>query len=101
VGVEAAAADRVIVRNSVSFIFPIPYAYKDKLEKIDGVKRVTWANWFGGVYKEKENFFGRLAVDHNTFLDVYPEFLITPDEKKMFMDDIQSCIIGEGNCKSV
>jgi putative ABC transport system permease protein len=95
VGVEAAAADRVIVRNSVSFIFPIPYAYKDKLEKIDGVKRVTWANWFGGVYKEKENFFGRLAVDHNTFLDVYPEFIITPEEKKMFMDDIQSCIIGE------
>ncbi len=95
VGVEAAAADRVIVRNSVSFIFPIPYAYKDKLEKIDGVKRVTWANWFGGVYKEKQNFFGRLAVDHNTFLDVYPEFLITPDEKKMFMEDIQSCIIGE------
>jgi putative ABC transport system permease protein len=95
VGVEAAAADRVIVRNSVSFIFPIPYAYKDKLEKIDGVKRVTWANWFGGVYKDKQNFFGRLAVDHNTFLDVYPEFIITPEEKKMFMEDIQSCIIGE------
>ncbi|GAB1443450.1 ABC transporter permease [Ignavibacteriales bacterium] len=95
VGVEAAAADRVIVRNSVSFIFPIPYAYKDKLEKIEGVKRVTWANWFGGVYKEKQNFFGRLAVDHNTFLDVYPEFLITPEEKKMFMEEIQSCIIGE------
>lgn len=95
VGVEAAAADRVIVRNSVSFIFPIPFAYKDKLEKIEGVKRVTWANWFGGVYKDKQNFFGRLAVDHNTFLDVYPEFLVTPEEKKMFMEDIQSCIIGE------
>lgn len=95
IGVEAAAADRVIVRNAVSFIFPLPVAYKDKIEKIDGVKIVSWANWFQGVYKDKENFFGRMAVDHNTFFEVYPEFMITPEEKAAFQKDVQSCVIGE------
>jgi hypothetical protein len=25
------------------------------------VQDVTWANWFGGVYKDPQNFFGQFA----------------------------------------
>ena len=62
-GVEAASADRLIVRQAVSFIFPLPYSYLEKINQVPGVKEVTFANWFGGIYKDRSNFFARLGVD--------------------------------------
>ncbi|MCU0342743.1 MAG: ABC transporter permease [Ignavibacterium sp.] len=98
-GVEASAADRLIVRQAVSFIFPLPYAYKDKIESIDGVQTVSYANWFQGVYIDKNQFFARLAVDAETIFDVYPEFLLTPEELTTFKAERNSCIIGEDIAK--
>ena len=94
-GLEAAAPDRAIVRHSVSFIFPLPYAYLEKIKKVPGVENVTYLNWFQGMYKQKEYFFGRIAVDHNTFFEVYPEFLVSEEEKQVFKTDPQACIVGE------
>lgn len=93
-GVEASANDRLITRQSISFIFPLPYAYKEKILKVPGVENVTYANWFSGVYKDKNQFFSRLAVDPNTFFDVYPEFMITETERETFKKERNSCIIG-------
>jgi putative ABC transport system permease protein len=98
-GVEASAADRLIVRQAVSFIFPLPYAYKDKIESIDGIQTVSYANWFQGVYIDKNQFFARLAVDAQTIFDVYPEFLLTPEELNTFKAERNSCIIGEDIAK--
>ena len=63
--VDAAGADRLITRQAVSFIFPLPVAYKSKIESIPGVKNVCGAVWFGGIYKDKSNFFARMAADDN------------------------------------
>ncbi len=94
-GVEASAADRLIVRQAVSFIFPLPYAYKDKIKSIQGIETVSFANWFQGVYIDKNQFFARLAVDAETIFDVYPEFLLTQEELASFKAERNSCIIGE------
>lgn len=93
-GVEGSAADRLISRQAVSFIFPLPYAYKEKMEKIDGVELVSYANWFGGVYKDKNNFFSRLAADAETIFDVYPEFIVDPADLETFKKERNSCIVG-------
>ncbi len=55
---------------------------------------VSYANWFGGVYKDKNQFFSRMAVDANTYFDVTPEFLISPKELDTFKKERNSCIIG-------
>ncbi|HEX9007086.1 MAG TPA: ABC transporter permease, partial [Bacteroidota bacterium] len=65
-GVEGSAADRLITRHSVSFIFPLPEAYADRIRTVPGVELVSWANWFGGVYIDKNQFFARLGVDADT-----------------------------------
>jgi putative ABC transport system permease protein len=93
-GVEASAANRLIVRQAVSFIFPLPYAYRDRIEKIPGVETVSYQNWFGGVYIDKNQFFARLAVDPATLLKVYPEFVVPPDQYATFERERNSCIIG-------
>ncbi len=93
-GVNAASADRLIVRQAVSFIFPLPYSYLEKIKQVPGVKEVTFANWFGGIYKDRSNFFARLGVDANTYFDVYNEFVVSPSEMDTFKKERNSCILG-------
>lgn len=93
--VDAAAANRLITRQAVSFIFPLPYAYKEKIKNVEGVKEVSFANWFGGVYKDKNNFFTRMCVDADTYFDVLPEFIISPGELENFKKERNACVIGQ------
>ena len=93
-GVEASAANRLITRHAVSFVFPLPLAYRDRIAQVPGVNEVTYASWFSGVYIDKDQFFARLAVDSETFFDVYPEFLIERDQFETFKRERNACIIG-------
>ncbi|MHB1687599.1 MAG: ABC transporter permease [Ignavibacteriaceae bacterium] len=92
--VKASSANRLMVRQSVSFIFPLPYSYREKISQVPGVKEVTFANWFGGTYIDKSNFFARLAVDADTYFDVYNEFLLPKDQLETFKKERNSCVIG-------
>lgn len=93
-GVEASAANRLIARQAVSFIFPLPYAYREQIARIPGVENVTFANWFSGVYIDKNQFFGRFAIDTENWFDVYPEFIVPPDQLETFRKERNACIIG-------
>ncbi|MGH7796748.1 MAG: ABC transporter permease [Candidatus Binatia bacterium] len=93
-GVEASAANRLITRHAVSFVFSLPLAYRDRIAQVPGVNKVTYAAWFSGVYIDKNQFFARLAVDSDTFFDVYPEFLIPRAQFEAFQRERNACIIG-------
>ncbi len=93
-GADASAANRLITRHSVSFIFPLPLADREKIAGVPGVEMITHANWFGGVYIDKNQFFARLAVDAETFFEVYPELVVHPDQLEIFKRERNSCIIG-------
>lgn len=97
-GVEAASVDRLIARHAVAFIFPLPYSYKSDIEsKVPGVKKVSYASWFQGIYKDQsfENFFPRLAVDPETIFEVYPEFIVPADQLAKFKTQRNACIVGK------
>ncbi|MEW5797808.1 MAG: FtsX-like permease family protein [Bacteroidota bacterium] len=96
-GVDAASADRLITRHAVSFIFPLPYSYRDQIAGIPGVSKVSYATWFQGIYKDQsfENFFPRLACDPETIFDVYPEFILPPDQLAAFKKQRNGCVIGQ------
>lgn len=98
-GIDASAANRLIARHAVSFILPLPYAYRDQISRIDGVENVTFANWFQGVYIDKNQFFARLAVDPETIFDVYPEFIVEPDQLAAFKRERNSCVVGQDIAK--
>jgi len=93
-GVDAASATRLITRNSVSLIFPLPLSYKDRISQVNGVKTVSYGSWFGGVYIDEKNFFPNLGVDPKTFLEVYPEFILRPEEKEAFLKDRKGFMAG-------
>jgi putative ABC transport system permease protein len=93
-GVAASSASRLVTRNAISLIFPLPIAYKDKIRQISGVKTISYGNWFGGVYIEEKNFFANFAVEPSTYLDLYPEFTLTPDQTKAFLHDRKGFVAG-------
>ncbi len=94
-GVEASAANRLIIRNAISLVFPLPLAYKDKIRQVDGVDLVSWGNWFGGVYIEEKNFFPNFAVDPRSFLDLYPEYIIPDLQRATFLSDRKGAVVGK------
>jgi putative ABC transport system permease protein len=96
-GVEASAANRMITRHSVSFIFPVPLPYRQTIARVPNVAAVSWANWFGGVYGDPndfKNFWPRLAVDPETYFDLYPEFQLPPDQLAAFKKERNAAVIG-------
>ncbi|MFO7666676.1 MAG: ABC transporter permease [Desulfobacterales bacterium] len=93
-GVDASSSTRLVTRNAISLIFPLPLSYKDKIRGVDGIKMVSLGNWFGGIYIEEKNFFANFAVDSKTYLDLYPEFVIPPEQKLSFLKDRKGCVVG-------
>jgi putative ABC transport system permease protein len=93
-GVDLAGADRLMVLNKISLIMPLPGSYGQKIRGIEGIKEVTYANWFGGYYQETRNQFPNMAVDAETWFQMYPEFTVPPDQKKAWLADRQGAIIG-------
>ena len=93
-GVEASSASRLVTRNSISLIFPLPLSYKDKIRQIDGVKLVSFGNWFGGIYIDEKNFFANYAVEPKGYLTLYPEIIIPEDQKKAFLQDRKGVVAG-------
>lgn len=93
-GIDLAGADRMMVLNKISIIMPLPYSYGERLKTLDGVKQVTYANWFGGYYQETKNQFPNMAVDAATWMDMYPEFTLPEDQRKAWLADREGAIVG-------
>lgn len=94
-GIEVASVDRLVTRDAVSFIFPLPLAYAEKVEKIEGIETLCYFNWFQGVYKDKQNFFPRMACQPDRVFSVYPEYVLSPEQLEDFKKERNACVIGE------
>ena len=98
-GVEVAGVDRLVILHKISLIMPLPVSYKERLLAIDGVKDVTHASWFGGVYQEPSNFFAQMAVEPEEWLRVYPEYVLPEDQKKAWFADRTGAIVGRATAE--
>lgn len=94
VGVEVAGEDRLITRDKVSLINLMPKSYEADMERIDGVDNAMHQTWFGGIFQEPRNFFPNMAVEPAELFDMYPEILLSDDEKQAFIDTRTGAIVG-------
>ena len=56
-GAEGASSTRLVTRNSISLVFPLPINYQERIRRISGVTGISHASWFGGVYVTEKIFF--------------------------------------------
>ncbi|HMJ50332.1 MAG TPA: ABC transporter permease, partial [Burkholderiales bacterium] len=94
-GAENTSASRLITRNAISLVFSLPITYEEKIRRITGVSGVSHANWFGGVYVSEKNFFPQFAIEAPTYLELYPEYILSEEQKKAFLLDRKGAIIGK------
>lgn len=93
-GLDAAAPDRLVTRHRVSLVFNLPNAYKPKLERLPGVKRVAASNWFGGYYQDPKNFFTNFAVESEEYFTMYPEYIVPADQMAAYLKDMRGAMLG-------
>lgn len=93
-GVSASSANRLVTRNAVSLMQPLPYAYKNRIRQVTGVDIVAAGNWFGGIYLDEKNFFANFAMEAEDFFRLYPELVVAPAQRKAFLADRKGAIIG-------
>lgn len=88
------SARRLVSTNASGLVFPLPVAYANRLSAVEGIEKVTWANWFGGRYGDGKRFFANFAVDAESYLDLYPEMSVPEDQKQAFLQDRSGALIG-------
>src|SRR2546428_6165628 len=81
---EASSSTRIVTIRSTSLIFSMPTSHAEGIKSTPGVRDLTWASWFGGIYKDQRNFFAQLAIEPDSYLRLYPEIILTPDARRAF-----------------
>ncbi|HMA72883.1 MAG TPA: FtsX-like permease family protein [Xanthobacteraceae bacterium] len=95
-GEDRAAADRLVVVNKVNFTQPLPMAYYNRVRSVTGVRQVTHANWFGGYYQDPRNFLIVMAVEPETYTDVFSrDFDFGPEARQAFIRTRTGALVGE------
>ena len=84
VGVDVAGVDRLIVQPKYSIIDPLPIRHLNEIVRVPGVAMATHADWFGGFYQERKNFFPKYPVNPKEWFTAYPEFRIDPAQLEAF-----------------
>ena len=92
---SANGASRLQTGSRLSFIQTLPMALTQRIQAVDGVKMVTYANWFGGAYQDPHNQVFSFAVAPN-YLDAYPEMVVTDQAKQAFASTRIGALVGEG-----
>ncbi len=87
---------RLVTRSATGITFPLPQSYFQRLGGTEGVKGVSWGDWFGGIYIDQRNFFAQFAIDAERYLAMYPEIQVPEDQKKAFLAERASAIVGRG-----
>jgi putative ABC transport system permease protein len=99
---DFAAKDRVVTRHKVSFIMSMPGKYVTELSQRPGILRVAPMSWFGGKDpKHEQEFFGTIAVEPESFLDVYDEVELEPGIREAWKSNRQGAIIGDSLAKKM
>jgi putative ABC transport system permease protein len=93
---RTANASRLVTRHAVSLVFNLPVSYEARIAAVPGVRRIAKVSWFGGARRPGDfsDFFPNLAVEAAPYLDMYPEIVLTPEQRRAWLADQRGCIIG-------
>ncbi len=97
-GGSVEGANRLVVASRLSITQSLPVRLEPQIRSIPGVRDVTYAMWFGGIYRDPKDFFPNFSVAPN-FFDVYTEYDVPPDQLKAFQSTRTGAAVGEALAK--
>lgn len=93
-GGDVTGANRMVVASRLSITQMLPYSLNTQIAAVPGVRKSSYAAWFGGIYRDPKNFFPNFSIGPG-YLDLYPEFKLPPAQRRAFDADRQGAIVGE------
>ncbi|MEQ7381951.1 ABC transporter permease [Xanthomonas campestris] len=97
-GGNVSGVDRLVVASRLSITQSLPIRLENQIRSVPGVRDVTSAMWFGGIYQDPRNFFPNFSVAPN-FFDVYSEYQLPKDQLKAFQTTRTGAVVGESLAK--
>lgn len=94
--VDVGSETRLVTSSATGITFALPQAHAQRIAALDGVQSVSWANWFAGTYIDPRNWFAQFAIDAESYLDMYPEMKIPPDQREAFLAERTAALVGSG-----
>ena len=91
-------ANRLVVASRLSITQTLPIRLQAQIEALPGVRKATYAMWFGGIYRDPKNFFPNFSVADNYF-DVYSDFDIPPEQLRAWQANQTGAVVGESLAK--
>jgi putative ABC transport system permease protein len=91
---QGAVEDRLVTMHKVSIVQPLPLSYLERIASVPGVKLVTHSTWFGGHYQNDRNVLTTYPVPPESYLAVYPEYQIPPQDRERWLHDRQGALVG-------
>lgn len=88
------SSNRLVVANRINFTQPLPVAYLNRIQTVEGVADVSYSNWFGGYYQEPRNFLLTFAVDPESYTRIYSEFVMPEDQRQAFIANRDGIMVG-------
>lgn len=93
-GDSVEGAKRLIVSSKLSITQSLPLRLLRDIEGTPGVRKVSYAMWFGGIYQDQRNFFPSFSVSDN-YMEMYPELELAPAQAQAFKDTRTGALVGE------
>ncbi|KLD69559.1 ABC transporter permease [Xanthomonas pisi] len=93
-GGSVSGVDRLVVASRLSITQSLPIRLEAQVRSVPGVRDVTSAMWFGGIYRDPKNFFANFSVAPN-FFDIYSEYALPKDQLKAFQTTRTGAVVGE------
>jgi len=92
-GSDVAGFNRMIVASKLSITQSLPYSLNSQIEAVPGVKKSSYATWFGGYYRDPNAFFPNFAVGPG-YMALYPEYALAPGQLKAFEAERTGAVVG-------
>lgn len=101
-GEKYADSERIATRHKVTFIMPLPKRYAEDIRAVPEIASATFLNWFGAKDPSHPNdFYATMAVDSESFLEVYKELEVPADQRQAWLENRQGAIIGDNLAKNL
>ena len=88
---------RLITRHKISLFNVLPYAYRARIDSVEGVDALVGSMWFGGLYDHSgsDQMLAQFAVDTDHFFDVNPDMELPQTQKEAFLKGRAGTIVGD------
>jgi putative ABC transport system permease protein len=91
---DLAGVDRLATMHKVSMVQTFPISYVNRIRGVDGVVEAAPFTWLGGIYQDERNQIAAQGTDPETFLEVYYEYELPPEQRADWISDRASMIVG-------